>query len=395
LHPGPQKIQLERQNPNQAEVDSGPRASLRKRTRTRAIECTSLRARETPPRPTPTTPRSAAMIATLALLLTSAVVIYLACDYFVNAVEWVGHHFGVSRTAVGTVLAAFGTALPESVVTLVAVVFGKTEAQKDIGVGAALGGPLALSTLAYAVVGGMFLLDRTRQQHRIAAEFSTTRLARDQAWFLGVFVFKVGLGLVAFAWKPWLGCLFLGAYGLYVWRELSSEGHAADEVGEEGREALKLRPHTENPSTFWAVLQTVAALVVIFFASQLFVHQLEAVGPWLGLSPQLVALLLSPIATELPEILNAVIWVRQGKTSLALGNISGAMMIQATVPSALGLFFTPWLLGVSLLWAAAVTMAAIVVMLALLGVHALTAKRLFAMAALYAVFAAGVVLRFH
>ena len=93
------------------------------------------------------------------------------------------------------------------------------------------------------------------------------------------------------------------------------------------------------------MLQTLAALAVIFLASQLFVHQLEAVGPWLGLSPQLVALLLSPIATELPEILNAVIWVRQGKTSLALGNISGAMMIQATVPSALGLFFTPWLLA--------------------------------------------------
>ena len=335
------------------------------------------------------------MIVTLALLLGSAVVIYIACEYFVNAVEWVGHHFGVSRTAVGTVLAAFGTALPESVVTLVAVVFGKTEAQKDIGVGAALGGPLALSTLAYAVVGAMFLLDRARHQKKIAQEFSTTRLAHDQAWFLVVFVFKVGLGLIAFAWKPLLGWLFLAAYGLYVWRELSSEGHAADDVGEERREALKLRPHTENPSTFWAVLQTVVALAVIFFASQLFVHQLEMVGPWLGLSPQLVALLLSPIATELPEILNAVIWVRQGKTSLALGNISGAMMIQATVPSALGLFFTPWLLSPALLWAAAVTMAAIVVMLVLLRRHALTAKRLAAMAALYGVFAIGVALRFH
>ena len=114
------------------------------------------------------------------------------------------------------------------------------------------------------------------------------------------------------------------------------------------------------------MLQTGAALVVIFFASQLFVHQLETVGPWLGMSPQLVALLLSPIATELPEILNAVIWVRQGKTALALGNISGAMMIQATVPSALGLFFTPWVLGPPLLWGAAVTMVAIVVMLVLL-----------------------------
>ena len=180
-----------------------------------------------------------------------------------------------------------------------------------------------------------------------------------------------------------------------MWRELRSEGHAAVVVGQEGREALKLRPHTEHPATAWAVVQTLGALVVIFLASQLFVHQLEAVGPWLGMSPQLVALLLSPIATELPEILNAVIWVRQGKTSLALGNISGAMMIQATVPSALGLFFTPWLLSPPLLWGAAITMVAIVAMLVLLKRHALTAKRLFAMAGLYAVFAVGVASRFH
>jgi len=335
------------------------------------------------------------MTVTIALLLASAVVIYLACEFFVNGVEWVGHRFGVSRTAVGTVLAAFGTALPESVVTLVAVVFGKTEAQRDIGVGAALGGPLALSTIAYAVVGAVFLLDRAHHRKKIAQEFSTRRLSHDQGWFLVVFAFKVGLGLLAFAVKPWLGLLFLGAYGLYVWRELSATGDAADDFGQELVEPLKLRPHVEHPSTAWALLQTGGALVVIFFASQLFVHQLEAVGPWLGLSPQLVALLLSPIATELPEILNAVIWVRQGKTALALGNISGAMMIQATVPSALGIFFTPWLLDPPLLWAAVVTMAAIAVTLVLLRRQALTAGRLVALAGLYAVFAIGVALRWH
>ncbi len=335
------------------------------------------------------------MMLTIVLLLGSAAVIYLACEFFVNGVEWVGHHFGVSRTAVGTVLAAFGTALPESVVTLVAVVFGKTEAQRDIGVGAALGGPLALSTIAYAVVGLVFLLDPRHRLKKIAQEFSSRRLGTDQAWFLGVFVFKVGLGLIAFAWKPWLGVLFLLAYGLYVWRELSRAGDAFDDVGDAGFEALKLRPHAANPSTAWAVLQTGGALVVIFLSSQLFVHQLEAVGPWLGLSPQLVALLLSPIATELPEILNAVIWVRQGKTSLALGNISGAMMIQATVPSALGIFFTPWLLDNALLWAAAVTMVAIGVMLVLLHRQALSAGRLLSLAALYGVFALGVATRFH
>lgn len=328
------------------------------------------------------------MIATVALLLVSAAVIYIACEFFVNGVEWVGDRFGVSRTAVGTVLAAFGTALPESVVTLVAVAFGKTPAQHDIGVGAALGGPLVLSTIAYAVVGLVFLCCGSPDRTRIAQEFSTRRLAHDQVWFLAIFVFKVGLGVVAFAWKPWLGMLFLAAYGVYVWRELNGEGHAADEAG--GREALKLSPRTEHPATAWAVLQTAGALAVIFLGSQLFVRQLEAVGPWLGLSPQLVALLLSPIATELPETLNAVIWVRHGKTSLALGNISGAMMIQATVPSALGMFFTPWMLDRPLLWAAAVTMTAIVVMLALLYRKALSAKRLVALSALYGVFALGV-----
>jgi cation:H+ antiporter len=329
------------------------------------------------------------MIGTVALLIASAGVIYAACEFFVNGIEWVGERFGVSKTAVGTVLAAFGTALPESVVTLVAVVFGHTPAQRDLGVGAALGGPLVLATIAYAVVGIVFLVDRRHRGGPIAAEFSTRRLAHDQAWFLVIFVFKVALGLLAFAWKPWLGALFLLAYAVYVWRELSGEGHADDEHGLE-IEPLKIRPHAEHPATAWAVLQTLVALAVIFGASQVFVHQLDVLGPRLGLSPQLVALLLSPVATELPETLNAVIWVRQGKTALALGNISGAMMIQATVPSALGIFFTPWLLDASLLWGAAVTMAGIVVMFVLLRRDALTARRLAALVGLYGVFAAGV-----
>src|ERR1700727_2716211 len=89
----------------------------------------------------------------IALLLGSAVVIYLACEVFVNGVEWVGPRFAVGEQATGSIMAAFGTALPESVVTFVAVVFGATAAQKQIGVGAALGGPLVLATVAYAVAG--------------------------------------------------------------------------------------------------------------------------------------------------------------------------------------------------------------------------------------------------
>ena len=294
------------------------------------------------------------MLGTVALLLASAGVIYCSCELFVNGVEWLGRRLGIGRTATGAILAAFGTALPESVVTLVATAFADHESQKQIGIGAAIGGPLALSTVAYGVVG-VCLLAYGRRLGRVwnaPADADDAGLARDQAWFLVLFAVKIALGMMAFALKPWLGWLFLAAYAAYF-RAAMSASEADDDL--EPLEPLTIRPAAAAPALGWILLQTAGAATAIFLASRLFVDQLDAVGPWLGLSPQLTALLLSPIATELPETMNALIWVRQGKERLALANISGAMMIQVTIPTAFCLFFTPWLLDPPLLLAASVT----------------------------------------
>ncbi|MET7859583.1 sodium:proton exchanger [Streptomyces sp. NPDC005318] len=125
--------------------------------------------------------------------------------------------------------------------------------------------------------------------------------------------------------------------------------------------------------------------------SQLFVKQLDAIGPILGPSAAVTALLLSPIATELPEIMNAVTWVRQGRTKLALAIISGAMMIQATVPSGLGLLFTKWHFDGALLWPGLITMAAIVCLLLTMRAHKLTPARLADATGFYVVFAIGLI----
>jgi cation:H+ antiporter len=123
-----------------------------------------------------------------------------------------------------------------------------------------------------------------------------------------------------------------------------------------------------------------------------FVSQLENIGIWAGLSPQLVALLLSPVATELPETMNAIIWVRQGKERLALANISGAMMIQATIPTALGLFFTSWMFSRELIVSGIVTMAAVVILLGLFSKDTVSGRMLMPLAGLYAVFIAIIVM---
>src|SRR5216684_5321075 len=186
---------------------------------------------------------------TFALLLASAVVIYLACEYFVNGVEWVGRKISVGEQATGTILAAFGTALPESVVTFVAVVFGETAEQREIGVGAALGGPLVLATIAYAFVGLTLILCRKRLPDTATTQLDFENLSRDQGWFLAIFVVKIALGLVVFAFKPWLGAVFLAAYGAYFWKEMRR-----GQVDEEAElEPLKFMPKRAIPATWAAV----------------------------------------------------------------------------------------------------------------------------------------------
>jgi hypothetical protein len=161
--------------------------------------------------------------------------------------------------------------------------------------------------------------------------------------------------------------------------ELRAESTPGDEVD---LEPLTLT-RSATPGILPVLAQTLTTLVVVFIASQVFVAQLEWAGPQLGLSSAVVALLLAPVATELPEVMNALIWVRQGKTQLALSNMSGSMMVQTTVPSGLALLYTSWDLNGPLLLSGGVTAAAVVFLLVALRRNRLSARWLAGAAGFY------------
>jgi cation:H+ antiporter len=323
------------------------------------------------------------MLVTLLQFFLSAALIYWACEYFVNGVEWCGKHLRLGSMAIGAVLAAFGTALPESSVTFIAVVFGRNAVEKDLGVGAALGGPLVLATLAYAVVGGTLLLNRRGLGRKDSTvQVDDRSLSRDQGLFLLLFAVNVLLGLTAFRCKSLFGLLSVAAYAAYAYRKM---GDRRSFVEGSDLEPLKIRHR--RPSLGWAALQTILALGVIGVASHLFVEQLGAMAAAFHWPSQMAALILSPMATELPETMNALIWVRQGKERLALANISGAMVIQATIPSALGLLFTAWRFDRSLLISGVVTLAAMASLWAVFRRGAVQARALVPVCAFYGLFA--------
>jgi len=86
-------------------------------------------------------------------------------------------------------------------------------------------------------------------------------------------------------------------------------------------------------------VQVIVALAFIVGGAYLFVGAVDRLAAAAGVSELLLALVIAPIATELPEKFNSLIWVRQGKDTLAMGNITGAMVFQSAIPTVVALVF--------------------------------------------------------
>jgi cation:H+ antiporter len=275
------------------------------------------------------------------LLIASFAVILAGALLFTNAVEWIGHRLELGEGAVGSLLAAAGTAMPETLIAIVALIEGSKS--EDIAVGAIVGAPFLLATLAMGLVGLTAYIYRRRRPEGIFLEADVPTLDRDLTFFLVFFAFGLALGLGApTALQIPAGLTFLAAYPAYVWLTLAQGGEVQRE---ETLNPLIMAPGRAEPRLGTASLQFLVGLVAMIGGAHLFVDELLDVAGDLGAETLVLSLILAPLATELPEKVNSFFWVREGKDSLALGNITGAMVFQSTIPVGIGLLFTDWELG--------------------------------------------------
>jgi cation:H+ antiporter len=279
------------------------------------------------------------VLLTVVLVLVSFVAILLGAVVFTNAIEWVGVRLNLGHGAVGSVLAAVATAMPESMIPVVAILTGEQTGQ--IAIGAILGAPFLLGTLGMAVVGLSALGYRRRrgQGARLRLDTATTR--RDLVVFLPVLAIALLLGLLgSTALNLVAAAAFVLVYTGYVWRTIRRNREAGEE---EELTRLYFNPRRHKPPrNVWIALQVLAGLALIIGGAHLFVTEVESIAHTAATSALVLALVLAPLASELPEKLNSVVWVRQGKDALALGNITGAMVFQSTIPVAVGLVFVDW-----------------------------------------------------
>jgi cation:H+ antiporter len=279
------------------------------------------------------------------LLFTSFAVILAGALLFTNAVEWVGHRLGLGEGAVGSLLAAVGTAMPETLVSIVALL-DASEGADQVAIGAIVGAPFLLATLAMGLVGLFAFLYRRRRESGLDLRVHRPTLERDLLFFLAFFALALAL---AWGAPPGLrfpaGAVCLLAYPLYIRRTLRGAGRAQEEATLDPLIFERRPDRRADPGVALCAVQLLVGLGAMVGGAHLFVEELLDIAESLGVEPVVLALILAPLATELPEKVNSFFWVREGKDSLALGNITGAMVFQSTIPVGIGLLFTDWSLS--------------------------------------------------
>jgi cation:H+ antiporter len=282
---------------------------------------------------------------TIIELVLSLAAILGAAILFTNAVEIMGDRLNLGAGAVGSVLAAVGTALPETMIPLVAIIgallLGSgSAAAGEIGIGAILGAPFLLATLALFIVGAAGIAYKGRREtgSEITADRQTA--IPDLVFFLACFTPAAAAGMLSLPLlvKIVLAVLLLVAYVLYVVRTVKKGGEAEDDAPAR----LTLWPFSSQGPTWAVVVQLIGTIAVMAFGAHLFVGAVEHLSKSAGIPAGLIALVLAPLATELPEKFNSVLWLRDNKDTLAIGNITGAMVFQSTIPVSVGVLFTPW-----------------------------------------------------
>ncbi len=295
------------------------------------------------------------------LLLVALGIILLGATVFTNGLEWFGKKMNLSDGAVGSIFADVGTALPETLVPIIAILFGSKAAGHEIGVGAIIGAPFMLGTLAFCISGVAVMLNRRKREDYPVMRVDTMVMRRDMEYFLALYALAIAATFLGGhpVIKTFIALVLFLIYGGYVLKTLRCENNSCHVVEEADLDPCYFAPKSHDPHMAIIVTQVLGSLLLIVWGSYIFVEKVQIISLQLGISPFVLAMIIAPIATELPEKFNSVIWINKGKDTLAIGNVTGAMVFQGSVITAIGIMMTEWQLNPAALLTVALTFASV------------------------------------
>lgn len=248
------------------------------------------------------------------LLIIIAVFLYTlakGADILVMEAVTLSVRWGVPTLLIGATIVSLGTTLPEMAVSVVAALGG----EPGLALGNAVGSIICDTGLimGIAILMRPIPLDRTIVNRQgwlqIAAGF--LMVGFSMPWSSLGNMFSVGGRL-----PQWAGWVFLVLLVLYIWKSIqwSKKGE-----GPEPEET-----HEDKANTVLVVAKLVIGMALVIISSKILIPTVEETAYRLDVPEAIIAATLVAFGTSLPELITVVTSVRRGHTSLALGNVIGA-----------------------------------------------------------------------
>ena len=232
-------------------------------------------------------------------------------DLFVDAASWIAEASGIPKFIIGATIVSFATTLPEMLVS----VFAALEGNADIAVGNAVGSVTANTGLIMC----------------LSLVCMTCLMERRQFGVKACLLLAAILSLFGFTRDGRLsvaeGLLVLVIFAGFLAESLIS---ARREQGTELKEDEE-RPAVSGKTVAGNIVKFVLGAAGIVLGAQLLIDNGSAIAALLGVPDAIVAATMIAVGTSLPELVTTLTAIRKKESSLSVGNIIGANIMDLTL----------------------------------------------------------------
>ncbi len=264
---------------------------------------------------------------TILLFLIGIVLIIKGGDYFVDAASWMAEVSGIPKVIIGATVVSLATTMPEMLVSVIAAADGKV----DMAVGNAVGSVTANIGLIMA----------------ISLVFMPGVINRKDYVPKSVLMFCASLVIVASGRVGnigfFLSVVLLVLFVLFLIENVRSTQNSMHQnaaalqaaeyaAGNAGAASASLtKPRAERSVVLLNVVKFIVGAAGIVIGANLLVNNGSELARYIGISERIIGVTLVAVGTSLPELVTTITAIAKKQSSLSIGNILGANIIDLTL----------------------------------------------------------------
>ncbi|MBR2428116.1 MAG: calcium/sodium antiporter [Lentisphaeria bacterium] len=242
------------------------------------------------------------------LLVAGSVFLYYGAEYLVRGAVMLSQKAGISPLVIGLTVVAFGTSMPEMVVSASAACRGNP----DI----ALGNIIGSNICNVGLILGLSALIRPLNNDKSLIKFDIPFLCFISLLLAGIWYMT---GII-----NWItGCVFFAGLLFFIIRSVKvGKQNDETEVPDEAKETAK-GIVAKYPLIF-SILFCIGGLIGLILGGNFFVDGAVRIARMLHVSEAVIGLTLIALGTSLPELATSVVAAIKGESDIAMGNVIGS-----------------------------------------------------------------------